>query len=78
MQFGCMRVCARVWDFWRDFARPRGIFLRESLSKVVEVLTACASVYHDEITGSERLPRVAREVPYENKYAARAKTYGSY
>ena len=41
-----------VWDFWRDFARTRGIFLRESLSKVIEVLTACASVSRDEIKGA--------------------------
>ena len=39
--FNCALPQLPVWDFWRDFAcaRARGIFLTESLSKVVDVLT---------------------------------------
>jgi hypothetical protein len=36
-------------------SRARGIFLRKSLSKVVEVLTACHFVSRDEIKGASAL-----------------------
>jgi hypothetical protein len=45
-----------VFIFVRNFSR--GIFLRDSLSKVVEVLTACTSISRDEIKGASSLGRV--------------------
>jgi hypothetical protein len=46
-----------VWDFWRDFVRmrARGVFLGESLSKVVEVLTACHFVSSIGVHGASSL-----------------------
>ena len=52
-----------VFIFVRNFSR--GIFLRDSLSKVVEVLTACAFVSHDEIKGASSLGARAREITPE-------------